>query len=126
MCSCFISSIFFHTQGTSEMTLRKGLVIGSPIRHSLSPSIFSFVASRVGFAHFEYDSKEVFSENLADLLQTIRTEKEWVGLNVTIPHKESILQYLDSVSPAVGSIGAANVIEKKEGRLIGHNTDVDG
>jgi shikimate dehydrogenase len=49
-----------------------------------------------------------------------------VGVNVTIPHKEKVLPYLDEISPEAKAIGAVNTIHNKEGKLIGYNTDGDG
>ena len=49
-----------------------------------------------------------------------------VGLNVTIPHKESILSYLDEISPEARAIGASNVVHVRDSRLFGFNTDVLG
>jgi shikimate dehydrogenase len=50
----------------------------------------------------------------------------WAGANVTIPHKETIIPYLDDLSPEAGAIGAVNVIVVREGRCIGHNSDALG
>ncbi len=47
-------------------------------------------------------------------------------MNVTVPHKQAVMQYLDEVEATAQAIGAVNTIEKKNGRLIGHNTDHSG
>lgn len=56
----------------------------------------------------------------------LEVRREYAGINVTIPHKESVLKYLDELSPEVRAIGAANTIVCKQGQLIGYNTDAPG
>jgi shikimate dehydrogenase len=101
-------------------------VIGYPVSHSLSPAIFSFLASQFELDQFEYDKKEVKPEELQEFLRKIRNDKTYQGLNVTLPHKEQVLAHLDETSIAAQAIGAVNVIQKRGSRLIGQNTDVDG
>jgi shikimate dehydrogenase len=101
-------------------------VIGKPISHSLSPSIFSFVANQLGFADLSYSAQEVAPEELQDFVRRFKGNAMGVGLNVTIPHKEAIIPLLDEIAPEAQAIGAVNVVQRVDGKLKGHNTDVYG
>ena len=65
---------------------------------------------------------------MASLSETVRGlfAQGFVGLNVTIPHKQAILPLMDELANSARIIGAVNTIVKREGRLIGHNTDAAG
>ena len=103
--------------------MKEAAVIGSPVSHSRSPAIFSFLASKTGTS-LKYSAIEVKERELASFLAKARTEL--VGFNATIPHKESLSRLLDEVTMEARAVGAVNVVESKDGRLIGHNTDVLG
>lgn len=94
-------------------------IIGDPIAHSLSPALHSFVLKSVGIAG-EYRAYRVRESELKDFLATHR---ELAGFNVTIPHKERILRYLDWVSEEARVIGAVNTVKNEHGALVGYNTD---
>jgi shikimate dehydrogenase len=107
---------------------RRAAVIGSPIAHSRSPWIFAFLSAREGHA-LAYAAREVRTEALAAFLDELRADDEWVGVNVTIPHKEAVARALGAagLTEEAAAIGAVNVIEREpDGRLRGHNTDVIG
>jgi shikimate dehydrogenase len=53
-------------------------------------------------------------------------QEQLLGINVTIPHKQTMLQYVDTVADSCKNIGALNTVVKREGSLVGHNTDIDG
>lgn len=103
--------------------LKKYCVIGYPIKHSLSSKIFNRAFRRMKISA-QYSAVEVAPQDLAKFMQGFRGK--YVGANVTIPHKEKILRFLDKLSPEAKKIGAVNVIVNKGGKLIGHNTDVFG
>ncbi|MEK7692179.1 MAG: shikimate kinase [Bdellovibrionota bacterium] len=109
---------------------KKAAVIGSPISHSLSPAIFGFVAKHLGLVDFQYTAREVGAQEgeseLRDFLREVRSDSAWVGLNVTIPHKQRILKLVDTLSEEASAVAAVNVVEIRQGRLRGHNTDVRG
>ena len=98
-------------------------LIGYPLSHSFSKGFFTTKFEREGidarYENYPLPSIDAFP----DLL---KAEPALEGINVTIPYKESVIQYLDEVSPAVSEIGACNCIKKVDGRLIGYNTDVLG
>ncbi len=104
-------------------------VIGHPISHSLSPQVFGFIGENLGDNRLRYEALDVESEQLEKFCQRLRKQSEraqWLGLNVTIPHKESILCHLDELAPEVQALGAANVVQVMGERLRGYNTDVAG
>lgn len=106
-------------------SIQAAAVIGSPIAHSLSPSIFLFIAHRVQKT-LDYRAREIASGELGAFIQEVRDRPDFVGFNVTLPHKESILKHLDQLAPEVQVIGAANVVHRQGSELKGYNTDVDG
>jgi shikimate dehydrogenase len=103
--------------------MKKASVIGKPIGHSLSPSIFMFLSQK---QDFQYSSEEIESYDLTSFIKNFQNDPEMIGLNVTIPHKEAVVSQLNEQSPEVKITGAANVIHKAEGKLIGYNTDIHG
>ena len=96
-------------------------VIGNPIDHSLSPEIFSWVFNSLDI-QAEYKKIRVDKEGLPNIIQQIRIGK-LDGFNVTIPHKENIMQFLDEINPRAESIGSVNCITKLNSKIIGNNTD---
>ncbi len=99
-------------------------VFGYPVEHSLSPLFHNAAFARLGL-NFVYLPFPVKPEELKVAVESIRS-LNIVGMNVTIPHKEKVLPYLDEISPEAKVIGAVNTIHNKEGKLIGYNTDGDG
>jgi shikimate dehydrogenase len=106
--------------------MKQAAVIGTPISHSLSPAIFSFLAEWLSVTEFHYGAEDVQSSALLSFLSGVRSNPAFVGLNVTIPHKEAIVAALDEITPEAKAIGAVNVVQTCDGRLLGHNTDVVG
>ena len=99
-------------------------LIGFPLGHSFSKKYFGDKFEREGIAGNAY---ELFPlEQIDQLEDLLASNPDLVGLNVTIPYKEQVIPYLDSMSPVVEEIGACNCIHIQEGRLMGHNTDVIG
>jgi shikimate dehydrogenase len=99
-------------------------LIGYPLRHSVSPAFqqaaFDYLALPV-----RYVAWETPPEAVADVLARAR-RPDCLGLNVTIPHKETVLKFLDAVDERARQIGAVNTIVNRGGRLTGYNTDADG
>lgn len=98
-------------------------LIGYPLGHSFSPAYFADKFARLGI-NASYQAFEL--TNISQLPTLLATHPLLAGLNVTIPYKQQVLQYLHQLSPAVQAIGAANCIRIKDGLLIGHNTDYIG
>ncbi|MFH1107419.1 MAG: shikimate dehydrogenase [Candidatus Micrarchaeota archaeon] len=99
-------------------------VIGSPIRHSLSPRIFNAALHSRGVGA-AYLALEVRAEALQDAVAGLKSVGA-VGFNVTLPHKETVLPRLDSIDEEAMEIGAVNTVVNTNGRLEGFNTDVAG
>lgn len=99
-------------------------IIGHPIKHSYSPFIHN-VAIELKKVDFVYLPFDIPASNLRSALKGM-TALGIRGFNVTIPHKETSLQYMNSVSEEVTMIGSLNTIVNEQGKLIGHNTDAYG
>ena len=105
------------------MTKITGL-IGNPVSHSLSPHIHSYWAAK-----YRLDiTYKLFTTPAPRLRQTIlhMRKKEVVGINITIPHKQAVIEYLDSVDDKAKQIGAVNTVINRDGKFIGSNTDAYG
>lgn len=100
-------------------------LIGWPLGHSFSKKYFSEKFIREGIADARY---ELFPlEHIADLPQLLKQHPDLRGLNVTIPHKETVIPFLDELDETARKIGAVNCIEiSANGRLKGYNTDAIG
>ena len=94
----------------------KCYLIAKKLGHSFSKLIHNELAE------YEYEHKEL-EENELD---AFFTKKDFDGLNVTIPYKQTVMKYLDEISPEAKRIGAVNTIVNRGGKLIGHNTDYYG
>lgn len=104
-------------------------LLGYPLSHSLSPRLHGAALHSLGL-NGEYRLYPVpalpdGAAQLAELFQRLRSGKI-DGLNVTIPHKQAVLPYLDGLTPAAQSIGAVNTIFQQDGRWMGDNTDAPG
>jgi len=99
-------------------------VIGDPIGHSISPDIHNhaFEACRLDAVYLPF---WVPRGQLGDFFH-LATGIGLAGCSVTIPHKQSVMRYLDKIEPLAVRIGAVNTVWKKQGRWRGTNTDVDG
>ena len=95
---------------------RHAAVIGHPIGHSRSPALFARFASASGIA-LAYDAIDVLPERLAETLAAWRGDANFVGCNVTLPHKERALELADRAEPAARACGAANVLTRVDGVL---------
>lgn len=99
-------------------------IFGCPITHTLSPLMHNTAIDKIGL-DMVYLPFEVEPEDLGTAVNAIRA-LNIIGVNITIPHKEAVIKFLDEVSDDARLIGAVNTIVNKNGRLIGYNTDGDG
>ena len=99
-------------------------IIGYPIRHSISPT---FQQAALDFHQIDasYQAWEVTPEGLSVFVDGLRTP-ETLGINVTVPHKETVMGHLDHIDPWAAAAGAVNTIVNEGGRLSGYNTDGSG
>lgn len=99
-------------------------IFGSPVKHTFSPGMHNRAFERLGIDAC-YVPFPVAPEHLGDAIRAISV-LGLKGLNITVPHKENVIPFLDGVSEEAGLIGAVNTIEIRDGRMIGHNTDGRG
>ena len=102
-------------------------LIGYPLGHSLSPKIHTAALKANGldgsYSLFPISPED--KQGLKDLLARVRSG-EITGLNVTIPHKQNVIELMDELTPTAQAIGAVNTIYMRENKLIGDNTDAPG
>jgi shikimate dehydrogenase len=99
-------------------------LIGYPLTHSFSKKFFTEKFEREGIKDCKYELFEI--KEASELPCLIRNSPDIVGLNVTIPHKESVMRYLDYLDESVKKIKAVNVIKINNGKLTGYNSDFHG
>jgi len=99
-------------------------VIGHPIKHSFSPMMHNYAFNKLelGYVYLPFD---ISTTGLQDSLKGM-VALGIKGFNVTIPHKERIIEYLDELSDSAKIVGAVNTVVNDNGNLIGYNTDVNG
>ena len=99
-------------------------IIGYPVEHSFSPRMHN-----AAFSELKMDARylafPVKPEQVQQALEGIRV-LNISGINVTVPHKSSVIPYLDEVTPLAQKLGAVNTILNVDGRLSGTNTDISG
>lgn len=101
-------------------------VIGDPIAHSKSPLIHNFWLEKLGI-EAEYRKTHVTADGLAAYFLNRRADQDWLGCNVTIPHKIAVMDYTDDPGGVRERIGAMNTIAcETGGPLVGTNTDAGG
>lgn len=99
-------------------------VIGHPIKHTLSPMMHNYAFNKLNL-DYVYLPFDISSTGLKDSLKGM-VALGIRGFNVTIPHKERIMEYMDELSDSAKIVGAVNTIVNENGKLIGYNTDVNG
>lgn len=104
--------------------MRRYGLIGYPLTHSFSKQFFTEKFEREGLTDCSYENFPL--ENIADLPGLLAAHPDIAGLNVTIPHKKSVIPFLTDVAPAVQKTGACNCIRIVGKKRIGYNTDVIG
>ncbi|MFN8251970.1 MAG: shikimate dehydrogenase [Ferruginibacter sp.] len=99
-------------------------IIGFPLGHSFSQKYFTAKFIREGIENCRYD---VFPlQDIADFPALLKANPALCGLNVTIPHKQSVIPYLDDITNLPKDISACNCIKINRGKLSGFNTDIIG
>ncbi|HUC00996.1 MAG TPA: shikimate dehydrogenase [Solirubrobacterales bacterium] len=107
--------------------MKKLAVIGHPVGHSRSPAMQTAALEALGLApEWTYEAIEVAPEDFEAKVREMAASGEFVGANVTIPHKEAALALADGRSAAAIAIGAANTLSFAEGRVEADNTDAGG
>ncbi len=96
-------------------------IIGHPISHSISPVFQQAALDAIGFDG-TYEAWDVAPEDVGGFVNGLRAPGT-LGINVTVPHKESVIPFLDQVDDWASTAGAVNTIVNRDGHLTGHNTD---
>ena len=91
-------------------------LIGEKLGHSFSKTVHNLIGG------YNYELKEIAKEELESFIKA----KTFKGINVTIPYKEAVIPYLDSIDESAKKIGAVNTVVNKDGKLLGYNTDFYG
>ena len=104
--------------------MKKYLVIGNPIEHSLSPKLHNFWI-KINNLNAIYEKKKLNENELADLFFEVK-KKNIHGINVTVPFKKAVIPYLDHLSFESNSTQSVNTIYLDNNKLVGHNTDIEG
>ena len=103
--------------------LRHFGLIGHPVAHSLSARYFEQKWAELGLDDCRYTLHDLPD---LDALSVLWDSREWSGMNVTVPHKQAVMDQLDGLSPEAATIGAVNTIAFTQDGRIGHNTDAVG
>ena len=104
--------------------MKKYLVIGNPIEHSLSPKLHNhwFRENNIDAI---YEKKLVNKVDLKDIINQVR-EGKIAGINVTVPFKKEVISYLDKLTLDAESTQSVNTILLANDKIVGHNTDIGG
>jgi len=105
--------------------MKKYLVIGNPIGHSLSPLIHNYWMKKYRLFDSVYEKRKVEEKNLKNIVKEIRDDKI-VGVNVTVPFKKLIIPFLDKLDFTAKKTESVNTILKVKNKVIGYNTDQAG
>jgi shikimate dehydrogenase len=100
-------------------------IIGYPLAHALSPVIHNAAFAAMGL-DARYEAWETPPDAVGAAVERFRGREDCLGMNVTVPHKQAVMQYLDEIEDTAKAIGAVNTVQKRNGHLIGHNTDHSG
>tara|TARA_B110000003_G_scaffold92401_1_gene94581 strand:+ start:56 stop:847 length:792 start_codon:yes stop_codon:yes gene_type:complete len=104
--------------------MKKFLVIGNPIEHSLSPILHNYWI-KINEIDAIYEKQKLNENELEKFILQVR-EKKIDGINVTVPFKKSVIPYLDELSLEAKNTQSVNTIYSKDNKVIGHNTDIIG
>tara|TARA_B100000029_G_scaffold289645_1_gene283338 strand:- start:523 stop:1332 length:810 start_codon:yes stop_codon:yes gene_type:complete len=105
--------------------VKKYLVIGNPIDHSLSPKIHNYWFEKYKIKNSIYEKKKIEQKDLSTIYEKIK-KGELEGVNVTLPFKKSILPILDILEISAIKTQSVNTIFRENGKVIGTNTDWGG
>jgi shikimate dehydrogenase len=104
--------------------MKKFLVIGNPIKHSLSPKLHNYWIKSNNIDAI-YEKKKLDEDELGDAVLQIK-QKKIEGINVTVPFKKTIIPFLNELTAEAESTQSVNTLYLKDNKVIGHNTDIVG
>ena len=105
--------------------MKKYLVIGNPIEHSLSPLVHNFWFKKYRISESVYEKKKIESSDLKNIVDQVRNEKI-KGVNITVPFKKEIIPFLDALKGDAQLTLSVNTLCKNNNEVIGFNTDTEG
>jgi len=104
--------------------MKKYLVIGNPIEHSLSPKLHSYWIKNNDIDAI-YEKEKLEEHDLKNLILKVK-EKKIHGINVTVPFKKMVIPYLDKLTTESENTQSVNTIYLEDDKIVGHNTDING
>ena len=104
--------------------IKKYLVIGNPIEHSLSPKLHNYWFKKNNIDAV-YDKKQINEADIKKIISEVRNGKI-DGINVTVPFKKSVIPFIDELSSEAKESQSVNTIYKENNKVLGHNTDISG
>ena len=104
--------------------MKKYIVIGNPVDHSLSPKLHNHWIKKNNIDAV-YEKKQLNKNNIKNIISDVRNEKI-NGINVTVPFKKSVIPFIDELSFEANKAQSVNTIYKKNNKIVGHNTDTSG
>ena len=104
--------------------MKKYIVIGNPIEHSLSPKLHNYWIKKNNI-NAVYEKKKLNENDLKNIISEVREEKI-NGVNITVPFKKKVIPFLDELSAEANKTQSVNTIYLNNGKIIGHNTDAAG
>lgn len=104
--------------------MKKYVVIGNPIEHSLSPKLHNFWIKSNNIKAV-YEKEKILKNELKDVIERLRNKK-LNGINVTVPFKTEIIPYIDELTDESKDTESVNTIFEKNEKIVGHNTDIAG
>ena len=104
--------------------MKKYLVIGNPIEHSLSPKLHNYWIKKNNI-NASYEKKLISENDIGNIISKIKSE-EITGINVTVPFKNKVVEYMDVLTKEANETNSVNTIYLKDRKIIGHNTDIAG
>ena len=104
--------------------MKKYLVIGNPIEHSLSPRLHNYWIKNNSINAI-YEKQKLNEDEIESLILEVK-KKKLSGINVTVPFKKKVIPYLDRLSLEAESTQSVNTIYLDNGVVVGHNTDIGG
>ena len=104
--------------------MKKYIVIGNPVDHSLSPKLHNHWIKKNNIDAV-YEKKQLNKNDIKNIISDVKNEKI-DGINVTVPFKKSVIPFIDELSFEANKAQSVNTIYKKNNKIIGHNTDTSG
>ena len=104
--------------------MKKYLVIGNPVKHSLSPKLHNHWIKENNINAI-YDKKKINETDIKEIILEVKNNKI-NGINVTVPFKKLVIPFLDQLTPLAEEAQSVNTIFKKNNKIFGDNTDIDG